>query len=324
MIRIATSIWSDEAVWRSTKLIDRRNIGLARYLWRIWKGAGQCDVLILNGALGWPDRYCDLLAALVVKLRVRRPWVVLTDCTWEMGSRALARKMPMLAWLWPRLSRFMIARLDHRKAIYCVLSSDEKKNFGKHWRVDPSRIHFTPFCNTLFDVGDELPSEDYVFSGGNSLRDYPLLIEAFEKVPNSLRIASSFKAMDLPANVVCRPLPHQAYMEELRRSGIVVVPLQPSQRSAGQQTYLNAMALGKLTIINDVMGVRDYVEHGVTGLIVDSTPQAIADAIIWAGDENNHAAVDNIRSAGRIAAREKFGLANYLASIKEVAQGVAR
>ncbi|AEG48164.1 glycosyl transferase group 1 [Sphingobium chlorophenolicum L-1] len=323
MTRIATSIWSNEAVWSATKLIDRRDVGLLRYLWRIWKGAGECDVLILNGALGWPDRYCDLLAALVAKLRVHRPWVILVDCTWETGSRALARKLPMLAWLWPKLSKWMISCLDHRKAIYCVLSSDEKKNFGENWGVDPARIYFTPFCHTLFDVVEEAAPEDYVFSGGNSLRDYPLLIKAFAKISQPLRIASSFRMDDLPANVLCRPLAHQAYMEELRRSDIVVVPLQPSQRSAGQQTYLNAMALGKLTIVNDVIGVRDYVKHGVTGLIVDSTPQAIADAVIWARDENNRAAVDHIRAAGRTAAREKFGLADYLLSIRRVAEEVA-
>ena len=61
-------------------------------------------------------------------------------------------------------------------------------------------------------------------------------------------------------------------MKLLRECAACVVPLLDSVRSAGQQTYLNAMLLKKIVIVTDAPGVRDYIEPGVTGLIVP--PQA--------------------------------------------------
>ncbi len=88
--RVASSLWSDRAVWRDVHLIDRRDIGLLTYLRAIRCQSRGKDVVILNGALGFADRYCDILAALALKWG-RRPWVVLVDCTWEQKKPRLGK-----------------------------------------------------------------------------------------------------------------------------------------------------------------------------------------------------------------------------------------
>lgn len=316
--RVASSLWSNRAVWHDVHLIDRRDIGLLAYLRAIRREGRDQDVVILNGALGFADRYCDILAALVLKWG-RRPWVVLVDCTWEQKSRALEKRARWLSWLMPLLSRAMVRLIDHDKLIYCVLSSSEREEFADRWKVDADRVVFTPFCHTMYDEDQPQPRGDYVFAGGNSLRDYPLITGAFRTLGTPLRMATSYREDDLPANIQCRSLPHADYMEELRAARHVVVPLTQSTRSAGQQTYLNAMLLEKLVIVNDVRGVRDYIDDGKTGLIVDSTPEAFAEAIRWAEAPENAAKVDAIRERAAALVKRRHSLTAYLSQLRAVA-----
>ena len=50
-------------------------------------------------------------------------------------------------------------------------------------------------------------------------------------------------------------------------------------RGTGQQTYLNAMAMGKPVVVSDVAGARGYVENGRTGLIVDGSAEGYVRAL---------------------------------------------
>jgi len=52
-----------------------------------------------------------------------------------------------------------------------------------------------------------------------------------------------------------------------------------SNRSSGQQSYLNAMLLGKPVIVTEPPGVHDYINNGVTGVIVPSSVEALRAAI---------------------------------------------
>lgn len=55
-----------------------------------------------------------------------------------------------------------------------------------------------------------------------------------------------------------------------------------ARRSAGQASYLNAIALGKPVVVTDAPGVRDYVDHRRTGLIVPpGDPIALREAVNW-------------------------------------------
>ena len=101
---------------------------------------------------------------------------------------------------------------------------------------------------------------------------------------------------------------------------VVVVPLEPRRdRSAGQQTYLNAMVLGKPVVVTDSLGVREYVDDRRTGLIVPAAdPGALRAALDWLLDPDNAAEAEAIGERARAAALERFGPERYVSSLLSV------
>jgi glycosyltransferase involved in cell wall biosynthesis len=215
--------------------------------------------------------------------------------------------------------------MDGAHTTFCVLSRAELDRFPRTWGVEPSRVTFTPFTVTLEEnqIAAPAPSGDAVFAGGNSLRDYRPLLDAAAGIPAPVVLATKQIAQTarLPANVRSGPLPHAEYVRELCRARVVVVPLAENRwRSAGQQTYLNAMALGKPVVVTDTMGVRDYVEDGITGIVVaPGDARAMGEAVRWVLDPANAESVAAMTQRARQVARERFSLDRYLARLLEVA-----
>ena len=275
--------------------------------------AGRYDAFVLDGSVGLKGGYLDLLAASAVRPR-RSAVVVIADCQWELGPSRLDRAA----------MRTGLGLVDGPRVTYCVLSNDEVSIFPRTWRVDPDRVTFTPWPYTLPE--DELRPQDEgdgVFAGGDSLRDYGPLLEAARDVPVRMTIATraDLARGDLPANVELGPLEHEQYVQRLRSAPIVVVPLVPTaNRSAGQTTYVNALAMGKLVVVTNCLGVRDYVEHGVTGLIVrPGDAQAMGKTLAWVIDPANAAEVQAIRERARAAAQERLRPDDYVANLLRVA-----
>jgi len=253
------------------------------------KLAKEREVLILNGSVGRRQRYRDLLFAIVLKLFSRHPpRILIQDATWEPASEALTTEFPFLKALLPRLARMAISALDGPHVRYAVLSSREVETFPKVWGVDPGRVVFQPFPNTLHGYRD-MPTRDegYLFSGGNSVRDYGLLESALAGTDIPTRIATKWKPTQGLHHVEAGPASHDGFMQLLANAHAVVVPLRQTVRSAGQQTYLNAMGLRKPVIVTDAPGARDYIIDGVTGVIVPPTVQALRAAILHVMDPAN-------------------------------------
>ena len=78
-----------------------------------------------------------------------------------------------------------------------------------------------------------------------------------------------------------RSCSHAEYVEKLAGCRINIVALSGGQlRSAGQQTFLNSMALGKPTIVTDMIGPQGYIDNGDDGLLVPpGDPRALRAAI---------------------------------------------
>ena len=159
-----------------------------------------------------------------------------------------------------------------------------------------------------------------VFAGGDSHRDYGPLIEAAREIDSDFTLATGRLSGDqlasLPPNVSAGRLPHDDFMRRLRSAAVVVVALQGrSDRSAGEQTYLNAMVLGKPVIVVDTMGVREYVEDGKTGLVVPpaADPAALTAALRWVLDPANEQEVAAMTERARAIALNRYGPDNYVA-----------
>lgn len=235
----------------------------------MWKLAKDRKILILNGSVGRQQRYRDLIFAILLKFQRHPPPVLIQDATWEPGSEALAKEFPFLKHWLPRLARLAISALDGPHVRYAVLSSDEARTFPQVWGVAPERVVFQPFPHTLRGYEDMATSDEgYVFAGGNSMRDYGLLGQALAGTNFPVRVAARWQPPAGLPQVQASSTSHDEFMRLLANSHAVVVPMRRMVRSAGQSTYLNAMALRKPVIVTEAPGVRDYIKDGETGVIV--------------------------------------------------------
>jgi glycosyl transferase family 1 len=287
-----------------------------RVLGRLLARARQVQVVVLDGSTGWRGGYLDLIAGALLPRLPRGPRVVMSDATWKRGRGSLDRLV----------GRIAIRLLDSRGLIYCVLSTDEAQRFPRVWRVEPKRVRFVPWPYILSPAERLDPPEgEWIFAGGDSLRDYDPLLGAARGLPATVHVATRrpevVSRRDLPPNVHAGPVRPTRFTELLRGARIVVVPLaQTDERSAGQTTYVNAMALGKLVVTTDVLGVRDYIEHGRTGLIVPpGDAPALRSALEWALDASAQDEVNQIRASARRSAEQRFSPDAYVTALWQVA-----
>jgi glycosyltransferase involved in cell wall biosynthesis len=288
----------------------RTRAGLVRVLLR---EATRRDALLLNGS-----GRVDQIAAAVVRRSFPRAKIVISDATWDPGVNVFDRMA----------CRLGIRALDGPNVTYCVLSRAEMTAFPEQWRVDADRVRYTPFCHTLRpqELSAPLQEGEAVFAGGDSMRDYAPLLEAARDVGCPLHLAVRRPASlgPLPANVTAQRVTHERFLSLMREASVVVVPLRAGiRRSAGQQTFLNAMALGKVVIVTDGPGARDYVSDRVDGLLVPPDDAgAIASALRWAQDPANADDVRELRSRAVHTARERFSPERHFVALLDVVADV--
>jgi glycosyltransferase involved in cell wall biosynthesis len=85
----------------------------------------------------------------------------------------------------------------------------------------------------------------------------------------------------VPSNVTIKAVSALEFRELIAGAYLVVFPLRMDGiRTAGQQSYLNAMALGKACVVTDTLDAPFYIEDGKTGLLTPSGDVlALKDAI---------------------------------------------
>lgn len=322
-------------------MLDRSQFSRRALIRRLVADAPPDGALILEGNVGLQHGYADLIGAGLVRLRRRRPVVLLAEVCWEPGSRRLGRILGPLHRGGPEGLAFrapaqrLIGALDTPDTHYCVLARAEREIFPALWGVDSRRVHFTPFFHFM-DRRVEFPpflemlehdgaatANGSVFAGGDSLRDYEPLLAAATSIPARVTIATTkLQGRALPENVEAGPMSPLEFYAAMARASVVVVPLAGGRvRAAGLLTYLNAMALGKVVILTDSLGVSDYVEDRRTGLIVaEGEPQALAEALRWALDPANVAAVRTMAERAREEVRTRYSIDRYLQALLAIAE----
>ncbi len=253
-------------------VIDRRQHSWWRMvLLTVWRSR-RYRALVVVGSIGRNGWYQDLVIALLVRrLGSRRTAVVVTDCTWSPGSRRLAGGRSGLQRLTVLAHHLLVRLLDGPRTTFCVLSEVERDRFPRLWGVSREHVAVTPFHHSLHEHDGGIPPRgEHVFAGGDSYRDYDALLRAVEGTPDQVVIASHHRpSAPVPPNVSLGAVSHHEFLSSMARARVVVVPLEDDgSRSAGQQTYLNAMLLARPTIISDAAGVREMVTDGVDALVV--------------------------------------------------------
>lgn len=292
--------------------VDRRQMSSVRFFKGMLRLADSAAVLLLNGS-GREDQ----LAAALLQRRRRVPPIVISDCTWRAGPSAFRRLV----------RRVGLSLIDSPRVTYCVLSSAELELFPQSWPVDRSRIVFTPFCHTVPPEELARPANRGagLFAGGDSMRDYGPLLAAVASIGAPLRLAVKSKVPEAAGvpSVTVGTVPRSEFFAEMVRASVVVVPLASGiERSAGQQTILNGMALGKIVVATDSPGTRDHLRDGETGYIVaPGDPAAMERTLRYVLDPANELELDAVRQRALATARNEFSPESYVERLLDVAHG---
>lgn len=149
---------------------------------------------------------------------------------------------------------------------FLTTSTAEEKIYSSMFGIPEKRIKFFPIAapKHFFDYSRELGS--YIFSYGNSDRDYDTLVEAVKNLSVELIILSQtyIPKSRLPKNVQIITKPHYGIdlINLILGSRMVVLPLVSANVSAGQTALLESMALGRTVIVTRNMATEEYGEHG--------------------------------------------------------------
>src|SRR6185437_15230267 len=209
----------------------------------------------------------------------RKPHV-LVDCLWELPQS------PLRAWF-KMLRIRLAARSVHR---FVVWASHETEDFAHAFGIPKWRLEYVPFHHTLHDYSYEIRDDGYLFAGGNSDRDYRTLVEAVRSVNIPVWIALTQRdllaGVEVPPHVRVEATTPDGFRQAMAGAKFIVVPMRKGTlRSGGQQTCLNAMLLGKPTIVVGRRWGVDFITDGEDGLLVDyEDPQSLRRAIRWVLD----------------------------------------
>src|SRR5690606_12069217 len=133
----------------------------------------------------------------------------------------------------------------------------------------------------MYDVGiDVVPrggqncsgNTPYIHASGRSARDYATLLRGVEGTSVRTVIHGqgyNFAGLTIPPNVEIGELvPNDQYHKLVRDAAIEVVPLIETSLPVGSSQIVYAMMMGKPIVATRTTSTIDYIEDGVTGLLV--------------------------------------------------------
>ena len=219
----------------------------------------------LYGGVVTGGTFHGLLYAAIGALSVRRqPAHVMIDCLWYREKTALKKAL-----------RRALIRLAARSVYRIVVwASHEVDDYAREFGISRDKFVYVPFHYTLDTFEDPITDGGYLFSGGDGDRDYAMLIEAVRGLDIPVKICTrrleTFEKMKVPAHVKLYSPEPVEFRKMMAGASLTVVAMAGGLlHSGGQQTCLNAMAMGKPTIAVGKRWASDLIEDGKTGLILD-------------------------------------------------------
>jgi len=204
----------------------------------------------------------SLLSALRKKKKIP---ILMIDCLWYKPKNVIKYYFKKI--------QLRIESIAINKFI--VWASHEVNDYSEIFNIPKDKFLFVPFHHSLEGFKYVIEDNGYIFSGGDGDRDYVTLIKAVKDLSKPVKIATRLKnwnkGISIPENIEAFPTSQSDFRKWMAGASIVVVPMEAGHlHSGGQQTYLNAMAMGKPLIVADTKGALDYIDNGVNGVIVQS------------------------------------------------------
>ncbi len=241
-----------------------------KWAWRLFEASRHYDVVVTVS-----DRMSRIFATLQFFFRRRKvPHLYIKWICSPHGGR-------LKRWLYRTELRWAV--LGASRAI--VQGKQEIAAHADELGVPVSKFVFLPYHSTLYDFRYLVEEGNYIFAGGDGNRDYPTLIEAVRGLPYRVVISAlsreHFRGIQIPPNVEIVTLSQADYYQKMAGAALVVVPMLPRlAHPGGQQTWINAMVMGKPVIVAEDRSACDYITHESTGWLAEpGNPSALRKAI---------------------------------------------
>ncbi len=178
----------------------------------------------------------------------------------------------------------MVVRFALRSvARVVVLTSSEVEYYQRTLSLAPEAISYCPLgwydAMEWYDPNKGLQSEGltrgekFIYTSGRSYRDYETLARAIEGTEVNVKVsgrAFNLAGLKLPGSMKATGwLTYRELHNYIFHSQFYVLPLQAISHACGETSMLHAMSFGKAIVATRAPGTETYIEHGVTGLLVE-------------------------------------------------------
>jgi len=191
---------------------------------------------------------------------------------------------------------------------FVVFSESEKKRYADYFDVPEACFVFETLGYE--DKTQDVPicsPDNFYLAAGRSNRDYKFLLDAWNKSQESLKIiCDTLSLKSIPDNIeILTDCHDNDFFRELAKCKAVIVPLDDIHISSGQLVIIQAMMYGKPVVVTENDTVKDYVDAGRTGLVIEKNENDLSAAI---ADLSNETYYKEISAAERKQYESKFSV----------------
>ncbi|MBX3703148.1 MAG: glycosyltransferase family 4 protein [Steroidobacteraceae bacterium] len=315
--RVFTDLQVSQSEWWATRISvfrARHGRGLLIQLGNVLSllcAAAKHDVVITSSVRN------ALLLGLTKSLGlVRRPRIVTVETRLDEPAPGLRWRLKVC------LQRIAFRHVD----VVCVSARDEIKAYSDRLRLPVGRFRFVPWHTNVLEPARYSAPDGYIFSAGRTGRDWSTFTEAVKGLACPIAVvcdADTRIRETFPKHATVESeIPYARYRQLLIGARIVVIPLEERVYSSGQVVILEAMALGKPVIATRAVGSADYINDGITGLLVppNDAPSLRAAIVRLLEDD---ALADRLSRNALETVLESHTLDRYLHTIEGIAKRLA-
>ncbi|MGC4045329.1 MAG: glycosyltransferase family 4 protein [Armatimonas sp.] len=302
----------------------------------------RSDILCLAEALGaevtYPDSPTKLERALAVDIRQARAAARQSDAEPVLS---LSEKVGLpLALIGPKRRHVLVGHhlTSSKKQLMqkatgwlnrldgiVVLCREQERYLFEEARLPAEKVHFVydkVDSHFFVPMPEITPEPGLIVSAGRERRDWPTLLEAVKRLPDTrCTIASSspWSRQGDPlfsenAQVTAvAALPYTELRALYASASVIVVPLEAGVRyAAGVNAVLEARAMGRPVVVTQTPGIAEYLEGTIS--VPAGDPAALAEALDTA--LRNPPGMAEIRRL----VEEKANLERYVSAVVQVVQ----
>jgi len=170
--------------------------------------------------------------------------------------------------------RWLVGRMVNGASLNVLFSRFQVTAYARRFHLPEGRFVYIPYqsSHSKRPPRDDPPG-DYIFSGGNSARDYETLCEAVRGTGMRVIVTTSqpelFAGLDIPPEIEFQPAVEPEFTRLMAGARFVVMCLTPCRdRGYGEQTILNSGWHGRAMVVADDVSAADYIVDGETGFVV--------------------------------------------------------